>query len=138
MAEPQEGTAPPEYVIAKVLHKRLEQENSLTRGEREAVAYRLSEIMVCAKDLYTKSLPRLMDGASAERTLEEEISGVRMTLLHLRDLVTDFDNAFLDAMFHERKGSPGDVYHEWKEAPEDEDGWTAEDLGVGPEEMEEG
>jgi hypothetical protein len=132
---PPEGETPavqPEYVIAKALSKRLEAENSLLKGEREGVAYRISEIMVCAKDLYTRALPRLLNEAPGESGIEEEISGLRMTLLHMRDLVTEFDSVFLEAMFHERQGAPDQVYDQWQ--PDEE--WTAEDLGVSPEDME--
>jgi hypothetical protein len=114
----------------------MQTEESLIAGEREAVAYRVAELMVSAKDLYTQYLPRLLKEVESENSLEDEISGLRMALLHLRDLVTDFDNAFLEAMYSHRKANPDQVYDEWKEGTE-EDEWTAEDLGLSEEEMEE-
>ncbi|MBS2033656.1 hypothetical protein JST97_01640 [bacterium] len=125
-----EAAAPAEQVIAQVLHRRMEEENSLIAGERGAVAYRIAELMVQAKDLYTQVLPRLTKEVNSELPLEEEISGLRMALLHMRDLITDFDNAFLEAMFSERKANPDQVYDEWRE-PGEEDEWTDEDLGIG-------
>jgi hypothetical protein len=130
-----EAAAPAEQVIAQVLHRRLEEEKSLIAGEREAVAYRIAEVMVQAKELYTGLLPRLTKEVSSELPLEEEISGLRMTLLHLRDLITDFDNAFLDAMYTERQANPDQVYDQWQE-PGREDEWTDADLGIGEGEEE--
>ena len=119
-----------EQVIAQALLLRMHNENSLIAGEREAVAYRIAEFMVSAKDLYTQYLPRLLNGSGSEMSMEDEISGLRMAFLHLRDLVSDFDNAFLEAMFNERKAEPGQVYHDWAgESEDDDDEWTAEDLG---------
>lgn len=130
-----EAAAPAEQVIAQVLNRRMEEEQSLIAGEREAVSYRIAEVMVQAKELYTQLLPRLTKEVNSELPLEEEISGLRMTLLHLRDLITDFDNAFLDAMFIERKANPDEVYDQWEE-PTDEDEWTDTDLGIGDGEDE--
>jgi hypothetical protein len=125
-----------EQVIARILLRRMHDEQSLIAGEREAVAYRVAELMVSAKDLFTQYLPRLLKEVESQHNLEDEISGLRMALLHLRDLVTDFDNAFLEAMYSERKANPDQVYDQWKNS-EQEDEWTAEDLGLSEEEMEE-
>lgn len=134
-----ETTEMAESVLARLLHTRLEKEKSLLAGDREAVSYRISEIMVCAKELYTTVLPRLLQGDKETCAMEEEIAGLRMSLLHLRDLVTDFDNVFLEAMHHERLEEPEKVYDHWKPQQEDqEEGeWTAEELGLSPEEYEE-
>ncbi|MBX3168913.1 MAG: hypothetical protein KF760_16000 [Candidatus Eremiobacteraeota bacterium] len=135
-----EAAAPAEQVIAQVLHRRMEDEKSLIAGERGAVAYRIAELMVHAKDLYTQSLPRLTKEINSELPMEEELTGLRMVLLHMRDLITDFDNAYLDAMFVERKANPEAVYDQWRdpdaEAPGDDgDEWTDEDLGLSEEEL---
>jgi len=127
-----------EQVIARILHQRMQAENSLVPGEREAVAYRIAELMVTAKDLYTQYLPRLIKEGSQEMSLEDEISGLRMALLHLRDLVSDFDNAFLEAMFRERQAHPNQVYDNWAEPPDSEEEWTAEELGLAEGEELEG
>lgn len=126
-----------EYMLAKLLNTKFATEPSLLPGDREAVSYRISEIMVCAKNLYTAVLPRLLQEKPAGQSMEEEIAGLRMTLLHLRDLVTDFDNVFLDSMFHDRQVHPEQVYDAWQPQGENEEEWTAEDLGLTPEEMEE-
>mgnify|MGYP001231072787 FL=1 len=137
-----EAAAPPEQVIAQVLHRRMDDEKSMIAGERGAVAYRIAELMVHAKELYTQALPRLTKEVNSELPLEEELSGLRMALLHMRDLITDFDNAFLDAMFMERKNNPEAVYDQWRDpdadpdadANGDSDDWTDEDLGVSEDE----
>ncbi|MFN8612388.1 MAG: hypothetical protein U0931_32885 [Vulcanimicrobiota bacterium] len=127
--------APAEQLIAQILHGRMEEEKSLIAAERGPVAYRIAEVMVQAKDLYTQVLPRLTKEVVSELPLEEEISGLRMALLHMRDLITDFDNAFLEAMFSERKANPEQVYDQWREST-GEDEWTDEDLGIGEGEEE--
>lgn len=137
-----EAVAPAEQVIAQVLHRRMDDEKSLIAGERGAVAYRIAELMVHAKELYTQTLPRLTQEVNSELPMEEELSGLRMTLLHMRDLITDFDNAYLDAMFMERKNNPDAVYDQWRDpesnpdadASGDSDDWTDDDLGVGEDE----
>lgn len=126
-----------EQVIARILHQRMQVENSLIPGEREAVAYRIAEVMVTAKELYTQYLPRLIQEGPQETSLEDEISGLRMALLHLRDLVSDFDNAFLEAMFRERQANPDQVYDNWAEASDSEE-WTNEELGLADGEELEG
>ena len=132
--EPGSGNLPPEFLIAKTLHQRLEKENILRQGDREEVAYRIAEIMVASKDLYTVSLQRLL-GEGETLSFHEELAGMRMALLHLRDLVADFDSAFLDSMLHEREGQS--VESAWL----DPSNWEPEELGeLGedyPEEREE-
>lgn len=123
-----------EAVIARIVHERLEKDKGLHPGDRESVAYRIAEIMACAKELYTGALPRLLQEGSS---MEEEISGLRMTFLHLRDLVTDFDQAFLEAMHHERAAHPEAVYDDWRgQSNGDDEEWTAEELGLVPEDLE--
>jgi hypothetical protein len=77
---------------------------------------------VGSKDLYTLTLPRLL-GEGQSLAFHDELAGMRMALLHLRDLVTDFDSAFLDAMLHEREGEG--VEGEWL----DPSHWEPEELG---------
>jgi len=53
-------------------------------------------------------------------------------------LVTDFDNTFLESMHHERVAHPDEVYDNWSKPQGDaEQEWTAEELGLAPEEWEE-
>lgn len=103
MSQPPE--TPPEMLITRVLHQRLKDEDCLRPGDRESVAYRISELMVAAKALYTDVLPRLTRELPVTEPLplEEELAGLRMALLHIRDLVADFDEAFFEAMHHQRE-----------------------------------
>lgn len=131
--------------ITKVLHNRFSQDGCLCPGERESVAYRMAEIVTCAKDIYTQVLPRLLQekeneeskdrehqhggdcdcgcgcgskASDGELTLEEimaddepvvkltlleELAGARMAFMHMKDLVEDFDEAFMDAMTAQRQ-----------------------------------
>ncbi len=94
-----------EVALTKILHAKMTREECLQDGDRESVSYRIAEIMVAAKELYTKDLPRLMKEheSDSEDSIFEELAGLRMTLMHLRDLITDYDEAFLDAMTHQRE-----------------------------------
>lgn len=99
-------------MITQHLFSRMREEDCLRPGDRESVAYRIAEVMVLAKQLYVESLPRLM-GESTE-TLFNELAGLRMALLNMRDLITEFDEAFLEAMLHQREADEA-------EAPPDDD-----------------
>ncbi len=94
-----------EATLTKILHAKLVREECLQPGDRESVSYRIAEIMVAAKELYTGDLPRLINEEPNEtdREIFDELAGLRMTFFHLRDLITDFDEAFLDAMAGQRE-----------------------------------
>lgn len=113
-----------EIAITKLVNRRLQEGGCLRAGTRESVAYRLAEIMVSAKNLYTEALPRFIEGGADDGESEEELSeservfddlaGVRMAFIHMRDLIVDFEDAFMDAI---------DDLH-----GEDEDGSASEDF----------
>ena len=99
-----------ELVITGVLHRRLAAEDCLRPGDRESVAYRIAEIMVAARSLYTELLPRLMDEDAAEGySMFEELAGARMAFMNLKDLIEDFDEAFLESMAHQREEDGNDA-----------------------------
>lgn len=93
-----------EMAITGVLSQRLAREECLRPGDRETISYRVAELMVASKNLYTEVLPRLLeqDGASTY-TAFEDLAGMRMALLHMRDLIEDFEEAFLEAMANQRE-----------------------------------
>jgi len=96
------GLPTEELEITRLIHERLSREDCMEKGDRETVAYRIAEIMVAAKRMYTTSLPRLTNvcGESVS-TMDEDLEGLRMTFLHLRDLLHDFDSAYFESMYHE-------------------------------------
>ncbi len=96
---------PAEALITRLIHARLKEEDVLGAEDRESIAYRIAEVMVTAKALYTELLPRLIREkvVSEPLSLYDELAGLRMSLLHLRDLVTEYDEAFFDAMHHQRE-----------------------------------
>lgn len=103
-------TGQQELAITGVLHRRLEADDCLRPEDRETVAYRVAEIMVHAKSLYTEVLPRLLDQDEADGyTMEEELAGLRMALLHMKDLITDYEVVFMDAMAHQREDDGGEA-----------------------------
>ncbi|NDD29563.1 MAG: hypothetical protein EB084_15000 [Proteobacteria bacterium] len=95
-----------EQAIRKVLLTRLRQTSIVQAPQQEIVAYRLAEIFVAARQLYTDVLPGFLElpEKSAPETAEggeevfEMFGDVRMHLLHLRDLVEDFEEAFLESL----------------------------------------
>ena len=113
-----------EETLTKILHAKMKRQSCFAEGDQEAVAYRISEIMVAAKELYTKDLPRLMheEEHAGEGEMFSDLAGMRMTFFHLRDLITDFDEAFLDAMTHQREGDgSGEFAEAQDDGDEDED-----------------
>ena len=100
---PPEKLLPQELVVTKVLHQRMVKEECLQPGDRESVAYRVAEIMVAAKELYTKTLPQVLAEEGSATPVFEDLAGLRMAFLHIRDLVCDFEDAFMEAMHHQRE-----------------------------------
>lgn len=95
-----------EATVTAILQSKLTLQDCLRENDRQLVAYRIAEIMVAAKELYTKELPRIAaDRAETEEDVDifSELAGLRMSFLHLRDLITDFDESFMIAMSHQRE-----------------------------------
>jgi cytochrome c-type biogenesis protein CcmE len=107
-----------EATLTRILSAKMKQQGCFQETDQESVAYRISEIMVAAKELYTKDLPRLMQ-EDQPTEMFSDLAGLRMTFFHLRDLITDFDEAFLDAMTHVRED--GDAEEEDEEDGDDAD-----------------
>ena len=93
-----------EATVTAILQAKLAANDLLREGDRQLVAYRIAEIMVASKELYMKELPRVAsDLVSDQDDFFTELAGLRMSFLHLRDLITDFDEAFMIAMSHQRE-----------------------------------
>lgn len=101
------STPSEEAALTVILKAKMQQQECLKAEDREQIAYRIAELIVASKNLYTKELPTLMQEQNSDSSfnLFNELAGLRMSLLNLRDLITDFDAAFLDAMTAERKAS---------------------------------
>lgn len=115
-----------EAEITRLIHDRLRQEQCLEESDRETVAYRIAEIMVSAKAMYTKSLPRITNvNGESEQTMDDDLAGLRMTILHLRDLLHDFDSTFFASMHHEAPtyNYDGELPEEEEELEPDEHGY---------------
>lgn len=103
-----------EATVTAILQSKMTAQECLRESDRQLVAYRIAEIMVAAKELYTKELPRVASEANADSDVFGELAGLRMAFLHIRDLITDFDEAFMIAMSHQREDDQDD------EEPEEE------------------
>lgn len=99
-----------EATVTAILQSKLTAHDCLRESDRQLVAYRVAEIMVGAKELYTKDLPKIIadSGHPAEADVFGELAGLRMAFLHIRDLITDFDEAFMVAMSHQREDDDED------------------------------
>ena len=121
------GLPTEELEITRLIHDRLSREECLESSDRETVAYRIAEIMVTAKRMYTASLPRLTNvSGESNASMDEDLEGLRMTFLHLRDLLHDFDSTFFESMHHEPPtydydGEIPEDEGEFSEDPEDEE-----------------
>lgn len=93
-----------EAMVTSIIQSKLAANDLLRDSDRQVVAYRIAEIMVASKELYTKELPRVAsDLVNDNDDFFTELAGLRMSFLHLRDLITDFDEAFMVAMSHQRE-----------------------------------
>lgn len=93
------GLPTQELEITRLIFERLARENCLAESERETIAYRISEIMVTAKQMYTKSLPRLTNvNGESDSSVEDDLTGLQMTFTHLCDLMHEFDSVYLEAI----------------------------------------
>lgn len=93
-----------EATVTAILQSKMVASDALRETDRQVVAYRIAEIMVGAKELYTKELPRIAaDRGPEEEDFFSELAGLRMSFLHLRDLITEFDEAFMIAMSNQRE-----------------------------------
>lgn len=121
-----------EQAIKQIILSRLRRTTIVQAPQQEAVAYRLAEILVAARQLYTDVLPSFFEqsaeagapsnGAAphvaevsdeADDRIFEAFGEVRMNLLHLRDLVEDFEETFLESL-------SGRLQRQQGEGPDDE------------------
>jgi hypothetical protein len=51
----------------------------------------------------------------------QDLAGLRMTFFHLRDLITDFDEAFLDAMMHQRQDEGAGEFQDGDDEADEEE-----------------
>lgn len=119
-----------ELEITRLIHDRLRREECLQPEDRETVAYRIAEIMVAAKSMFTTSLPRVTNvNGESEASMDDDLEGLRMTFLHLRDLLHDFDSTFFASMHHEAPaydydGETAEEEEEPLEGHEDDEGYS--------------
>ncbi|MHB2019619.1 MAG: hypothetical protein ACYCW6_21965 [Candidatus Xenobia bacterium] len=82
--------------IMSVLMERMEPIDLIRVDEREIIAYRMAEIFSAARNLYTQVLPRFVEQEQPEgKEIEDTFGEVRMNLLHIKDLIEEFEEAFL-------------------------------------------
>jgi hypothetical protein len=88
-----------ELEITKLIFARLKAEQCLDEMDRETVAYRIAEIMVAAKQMFTKTLSRLTNvNGESTGSMEEDLTGLQNTFVYMCDLMYDFDSAYMKAL----------------------------------------
>ena len=123
------GLPPEELEITRLINDRLRREECMEAEDRETVAYRIAEIMVTAKRMYTTTLPRLTNvSGESSATMDEDIEGMRSTFLHLRDLLHDFDCTFFSLEDVEDPVYNFDGEEEEEDADMDADGDNDDEL----------
>lgn len=118
---------PVEIEITKLIHSRLKREDCLGEEDRETVAYRIAEIMVKSKELYTKVLPRLTNvNGESQAPMDDDLTNLRTNFQNLCDLMQDFDSAFFKSMNH-----PDHAYNaDGEQLDEDEDEEEAAEIDL--------
>lgn len=98
--KPFDSSVPTEELeITRLIFERLKKERCLKEDERETIAYRIAEIMVAAKDMFTKSLPRLTNvSGESDSPMDDDLLGLQLTFQHLCDLMHEYDSSYLQAL----------------------------------------
>jgi hypothetical protein len=126
---PGAGLPPEELEITRLINDRLRREDCMDAEDRETISYRIAEIMVTAKRMYTTSLPRLTNvSGESTATMDDDMEGMRSTFLHLRDLLHDFDCTFFSPIELEDPTYNFDGEQEEEDADMDADGDSEDEL----------
>lgn len=122
MAENDSRNYSEEVEITRLIFDRMKKEQCLDDGDRETVAYRIAEIMVTAKQMYTVVLPRLTNvSGESDAEMEEDLNGLQMSFLHICDLIYEFQGTLLTAMKVPLEGPVEEDEDEESESDDPED-----------------
>ncbi len=93
-----------EKMVKEIIKRKLESMQVYSAGDAELLSYRLAEIMVMSKRLYVELLSDFAETDTQDPdSVWEQVSGVRMHLLHMRDCIEDFESGLLEMMDDEKK-----------------------------------
>jgi len=87
-----------EQTIHKVILDRLARGSGIQEDQQQSLAWRLAQIFVASRVLYTRMMPEFMEGDADEEETLELLGEVRMNLLNIKDLVEEFEDAFLESL----------------------------------------
>ncbi len=77
-----------------------------SQEDAEILAYRMAEIIVTSKNLYSNIMPRLLElNSDSKDEILEFITEVRMNFQFIRDCIEEFDESFFNLMNDEKEGS---------------------------------
>lgn len=106
--EPIERIIEQEQTVRELIQARLAPVDVVRGDQQEMISYRLAEIFVSARSLYTHVLPRFVEEERpGEDAVFEAFGDVRMHLLHMRDLISDFEEAFLESLTEHQESVEG-------------------------------
>lgn len=88
-----------EQEMKKMIGDKFRNLQPYTDQSREILAYRLSEIMVAVKKLYTEDLQEIRNiDSDREEEMWDSLMGMRMNMLHIKDCIEDFDMMMMELM----------------------------------------
>jgi hypothetical protein len=86
-----------EQTIFQVIFAKLAPSELIQEEHKQAMAYRLAEIFVASRVMYTKVMPRFME-AETDDEIFEALGEARMNVLNVKDLAEDFEESFLHSI----------------------------------------
>lgn len=88
-----------EITVKEIIRKRMNALQSYEESDTEILSYRLAEILINAKNLYTRDFSDLLQAdINDEEKVWNSLMGMRMALLHQRDCIEEFDMMLLELL----------------------------------------
>lgn len=88
-----------ENKVKEIIRKRMLALGSYDESDAEILSYRLAEILINAKNLYTDDFPDLLQAdMNDSEKVWNSLMGMRMTLLHIRDCIEEYDMMLLELL----------------------------------------
>jgi len=92
-----------EGAIMDVLSSRMASVGFYSAEDAENLAYRMAEILVTSKNLYTQIMPRIIDILPDQKDeMLEFLTEVRMNFQYIRDCIEEFEDDFFSLMKDEQ------------------------------------
>lgn len=96
--------------IMKIINEKLKNEDWLDEDQKESLAYRITSIMVSAKNLYTEIAP-LITEEEKKLNMQDLLVEFRWHYLNLSDLINEFEELFMGSIIPDEKAVMPDEEH---------------------------